>query len=65
MTPRGWPKYGRVEVIEASPYAAGTAFTLLDRHDLGDLRPYAFVTDDYGATWRSIAANLPATRRCA
>ncbi len=60
VTPQGWPKYGRVEVIEPSPHAAGTAFTLLDRHDLGDRRPYAFVTDDYGATWRSIAANLPA-----
>jgi photosystem II stability/assembly factor-like uncharacterized protein len=60
VTPSTWPKYGRVEVIEASPYAAGTAFTLLDRHDLGDRRPYAFVTDDYGATWRSIASNLPA-----
>jgi photosystem II stability/assembly factor-like uncharacterized protein len=60
VTPASWPKYGRVEVIEASPYAAGTAFTLLDRHDLGDRRPYAFVTDDFGATWRSISANLPA-----
>jgi photosystem II stability/assembly factor-like uncharacterized protein len=59
VTPPSWPKYGRVEVIEASPFAAGTAFTLLDRHDLGDRRPYAFVTDDFGATWRSIAANLP------
>jgi photosystem II stability/assembly factor-like uncharacterized protein len=59
VTPRGWPKYGRVEVIEASTYAAGTAFTLLDRHDLGDRKPYAFVTDDYGATWRSISSNLP------
>lgn len=59
VTPASWPKYGRVEVIEPSPHAAGTAFTLLDRHDLGDRRPYAFVTDDFGATWRSIAANLP------
>ncbi|MBV8368805.1 MAG: hypothetical protein JO036_07695 [Candidatus Eremiobacteraeota bacterium] len=59
VTPSSWPKYGRVEVIDASPYAAGTAFTLLDRHDLGDRRPYAFVTDDYGATWHSIASNLP------
>ena len=59
VTPPGWPKYGRVEVIEASPHAAGTAFTLLDRHDLGDRRPYAFVTDDFGATWRSISSNLP------
>ncbi len=59
VTPAGWPTYGRVEVIDASPFAAGTAFTLLDRHDSGDRKPYAFVTDDYGATWRSIAANLP------
>ena len=60
VTPAGWPRYGRVEVVEASPYAAGTAFTLLDRHDLGDRHPYAVMTDDYGATWHSIAANLPA-----
>ncbi len=59
VTPPSWPKYGRVAVIDPSPYAAGTAFTLLDRHDLGDRRPYAFVTDDYGATWHSIASNLP------
>ncbi|HEX3464897.1 MAG TPA: hypothetical protein VHS78_12690 [Candidatus Elarobacter sp.] len=59
VTPASWPRYGRVEVIDASSQAAGTAFTLMDRHDLGDRRPYAFVTDDYGATWRSIAANLP------
>ncbi|MBV8749675.1 MAG: hypothetical protein JO103_08175 [Candidatus Eremiobacteraeota bacterium] len=59
VTPRGWPKYGRVEVVEASPYAAGTAFAMLDRHDLGDHAPYVVVTDDYGASWRSIAANLP------
>jgi photosystem II stability/assembly factor-like uncharacterized protein len=59
VTPAGWPKYGRVEVIDASPHAAGTAFTLLDRHDLGDRRPYAFVTDDFGASWHSIASNLP------
>jgi photosystem II stability/assembly factor-like uncharacterized protein len=59
VTPKGWPRYGRVAVIEPSTFAAGTAFTLLDRHDLGDRKPYAFVTDDYGATWRSIASNLP------
>ena len=59
VTPRGWPKYGRVETIDASPSAAGTAFVILDRHDLGDNHPYVFATDDFGATWRAIAANLP------
>ncbi|HZO92829.1 MAG TPA: hypothetical protein VFB22_03590 [Candidatus Baltobacteraceae bacterium] len=60
VTPKGWPTYGRVEEIDASPFGAGTAFVQLDRHDSGDNRPYAFVTDDYGATWHSIASNLPA-----
>jgi photosystem II stability/assembly factor-like uncharacterized protein len=60
VTPRGWPKYGRVEEIDASPFAAGTAFVQLDRHDLGDDAPYAYVTDDFGTSWRAIAANLPA-----
>ena len=58
VTPKGWPRYGRVETIEPSPYAAGTAYAILDRHDLGDRAPYAYATDDYGATWRSIAGNL-------
>ncbi|HEY4441168.1 MAG TPA: hypothetical protein VGN14_11985 [Candidatus Elarobacter sp.] len=59
VTPSSWPRYGRIEAIDASPYAAGTAFALMDRHDLGDRRPYVFVTDDFGKTWRSIAGNLP------
>lgn len=59
VTPAGWPKYGRVEVVEPSPHAPGTAFALLDRHELGDRAPYVAVSDDYGASWRSIAANLP------
>jgi photosystem II stability/assembly factor-like uncharacterized protein len=59
VTPRGWPRYGRVEEIDASPFAAATAFVQLDRHDLGDNRPYVYVTDDFGASWRAIASNLP------
>ncbi len=59
VTPRGWPRYGRVEEIDASTFAGGTAFVQLDRHDLGDDTPYAYVTDDYGASWRAIASNLP------
>jgi photosystem II stability/assembly factor-like uncharacterized protein len=59
VTPHDWPKYGRVEEIDASSFAVGTAFVQLDRHDLGDDRPYVYVTDDYGASWRAIASNLP------
>ncbi len=56
----GWPRYGRIEAVEPGRFAAGTAFANIDRHDLGDRAPHLFVTVDYGVTWRSISANLPA-----
>jgi len=59
VTPGGIPKYGRIETIEPGRFAAGTAFANVDRHDLGDRAPYLFMTDDFGATWKSIAGNLP------
>jgi photosystem II stability/assembly factor-like uncharacterized protein len=46
--------------VECSPFAEGTAFVTIDRHRNDDRAPYVFMTDDYGATWKSIAANLPA-----
>ncbi|HXM18213.1 MAG TPA: hypothetical protein VN934_05320 [Candidatus Tumulicola sp.] len=56
----GLPEFGQVETIEASPHSAGTAFVALNRHFMGDRAPYLFETDDFGVSWRSIAANLPA-----
>jgi photosystem II stability/assembly factor-like uncharacterized protein len=54
------PPYGRVENVEASPVASGSAFATVDRHFMGDRTPYIFTTDDFGVTWRSIATGLPA-----
>jgi photosystem II stability/assembly factor-like uncharacterized protein len=58
--------YGFVESIDPSVYAGGTAFVAITRHTMGDRRPYAYVTDDYGVHWKSIVANLPADQpvRC-
>ena len=53
------PPYGRIENIDASPFKPGSAFLAVDRHFMGDRTAYAFATDDYGATWRSIARGLP------
>ncbi|MBV8434010.1 MAG: hypothetical protein JO029_07025 [Candidatus Eremiobacteraeota bacterium] len=58
VTPKVAP-WGRFSTVETGHYAPGTAYAAYDRHMLGDQRPYLFLTDDYGATWRSIAANLP------
>jgi photosystem II stability/assembly factor-like uncharacterized protein len=57
---RGVPANGCVSRVECSSFAAGTAFVTIDRHRNDDRQPYVFKTEDFGATWQSIAANLPA-----
>ena len=46
--------------IEPSHYEAGTAYLSVDGHRFDDLKPYLYVTRDFGATWTSITNNLPA-----
>ncbi len=48
----------RLPTIEASHANPARAYLVGDRHYVGDNKPYVFVTDDYGAHWRSIANNL-------
>ena len=55
------PEWATVRTIEASQHAAGTAFLVADAHRLGDRRPYLWRTDDYGQSWKSLAAGLDAT----
>lgn len=45
-----------VSSITASPHAAGTAFVSFDDHRRGDMGVFAFRTDDFGASWSSIAS---------
>jgi|HubBroStandDraft_4_1064222.scaffolds.fasta_scaffold00002_3 photosystem II stability/assembly factor-like uncharacterized protein len=54
------PAWGRITCVDPGRFAAGTAFIAVERHLLGDERPYVFRTDDFGASWHSIAGNLPA-----
>ncbi len=48
----------RVVAIEASHASAGRAYVTVDRHYVGDMRPYVYETDNYGAAWRMISAGL-------
>ena len=45
--------------IDASHFDAATAYVAVDGHRSDDLKPYVYVTHDYGATWQSIANTLP------
>ncbi|HET9696008.1 MAG TPA: glycosyl hydrolase [Terriglobales bacterium] len=40
--------------VEASRYEEGTAYTTVDRHSSGDMKPYLFKTADYGKTWTAL-----------
>ena len=48
-----------VSRVEASWFDPATAFVSLDGHRSDDLKPYVFVTRDYGASWTSITSGLP------
>jgi photosystem II stability/assembly factor-like uncharacterized protein len=49
-----------VSSIDASRFRAGRVYVTFDGHRSNDDEPYIFVSEDYGRTWRSIRANLPA-----
>ena len=43
-----------VSRVDASPHAVGTAYVTFDGHRTGDMATYVAVTEDHGATWRSL-----------
>jgi photosystem II stability/assembly factor-like uncharacterized protein len=55
----GLPEWGTVSLIEPSPFDAATAYLVVDAHRLDDMRPYLWVTTDYGRSWKSLAKDLP------
>ena len=59
VTPKEMPAWGTVDMVEADPHQAGTAYIAVDCHRLDDFRPHAFRTDDYGKTWVSITQGIP------
>jgi photosystem II stability/assembly factor-like uncharacterized protein len=60
ITPPAMPKYAKITTIEDSPHSPGTAYVVAHRFLLDDFTPIAFKTSDYGKSWTSITAGLPA-----
>lgn len=50
----GVPRGLWVSRVEASNHDAARAYVTIDGHRSDDFHPYAFVTDDFGRSWRSI-----------
>ena len=57
----GLPSYTPVTGVLPSRYAAGRVYATFDGHYNDDYKPYVFVSDDFGQSWRSLAAGLPET----
>ncbi len=55
----GLPGRSYVSRIDASHSVDGRAYVAFDRHFDDDYRPYVYVTEDFGATWTSLANGLP------
>jgi photosystem II stability/assembly factor-like uncharacterized protein len=60
ITPPGLPDFIRISLIDASPIKPGTAYLAAKHYQADDRRPYAYRTDDYGATWTKIVNGIPA-----
>ncbi|HUF50699.1 MAG TPA: hypothetical protein VMN60_07700 [Longimicrobiales bacterium] len=56
----GVPEHRWVSRVVASRFAEGTAYVTFDGHRSDDFAPYVLKTTDYGRTWTSMAAGLPA-----
>src|SRR5881409_1001759 len=52
----GLPKNAWVSSVEAGHYAPGTVYATFDVHTFGDMRPYAYKSTDFGATWTPLVA---------
>ena len=63
MTPKINTFRGRenayVSRVQASFHVPGRAYVARNGYKFDDFRPYLYRTDDFGATWTSISANLP------
>ena len=53
------PRGTYVSRLEASHAVNGRVYASLDGHRTGDNRPYLLVSDDFGASWRSLGDGLP------
>ena len=59
VTPPAIQVYTRINIIEASPHDAATAFAAVNRYQLDDFHPYIYKTTDYGRSWQASASGIP------
>jgi photosystem II stability/assembly factor-like uncharacterized protein len=59
VTPPDLPEWALINIIEASPHDAGTAYMAATRYKSDDFAPYLYKTTNYGKTWTKITNGIP------
>ncbi|MGH7573711.1 MAG: glycosyl hydrolase, partial [Longimicrobiales bacterium] len=59
ITPPDLPRFSRIHEIDVSPHQPGKAYVAAVRYRMQDIAPYAYRTEDYGATWTKIVDGIP------
>jgi photosystem II stability/assembly factor-like uncharacterized protein len=54
----GLPPWGTVSHVEPSHFDAGTAYVVVDFHQVDNRDPFVYRTNDYGRTWRAITGGI-------
>ncbi len=54
----GLPRQAYIASVAASFHHPGTAYIAVDQHRLDDFSSYAFMTEDFGQTWKNISRGL-------
>ena len=57
----GLPEHTYCSTVLPSRYAAGRVYATFDGHYSDDYKPYVYVSDDFGQSWRAIVSGLPPT----
>ena len=57
----GVPDQTYVSTVLPSRHKAGRVYVTFDGHYTDDYKPYVYVSEDYGQTWKSLSSGLPET----
>ena len=55
----GLPKTAFVNDIKADIHDKNTVYAVFDNHKFGDYKPYIYMSENKGFTWKKISSNLP------
>ena len=59
ITPKDFPEFMRISLIDASPHQPGKAYLAGKRYQLDDRQPYIYRIEDYGKKWTRIVNGIP------